>query len=73
MMVFILRSHRNHGMYSSGNLVTLRDVSSDLTPTSLSADYGSSTGSISVGSTTNLTQFEGVSVSIYKPWIYQNW
>ena len=60
--------HRNHGMYSSGNIVTLRDVASDLTPTSLSADYGSSeTGSISVGSTTNLTQFEGVSVASTNP------
>ena len=59
---------RNHGMYSSGNVVTLRNVISDTTPTNLTVDYSKTdTGSISVGSTTNLTQFEGVSVASTNP------
>lgn len=61
-------NQRNHGMYSSGNLVTLRNVGSDLTPTNLTVDYGrSDTGSISVGTTVNLVEFEGVGVAVTNP------
>lgn len=59
---------RNHGMYSSGNVVTISNVRSEVTPTNLSVNYGKTdTGSISVGSTTNLTHFEGVSVASTNP------
>ena len=61
-------SQRNHGMYSSGNIVTISNVNTNVTPTNLSVDYSSSaTGSISVGTTANLVEFEGVSVASTNP------
>ena len=61
-------NQKNHGMYSSGNTVTIRNVGSDLTPTNLTVDYGrTDTGSISVGSTVNFAEFEGVGVAVSNP------
>ena len=55
-------------MYSSGNIVNILNVNTNITPTSLSVDYSSSeTGSISVGTTANLVKFEGVSVASTNP------
>ena len=59
---------RNHGMYSNTNRVLLKEVGSDITPTALSAQYTkANTGAISVGSTENLADFEGLPVSVNNP------
>ena len=59
---------RNHGMYSNTNRVELKNVASDITPTALSAAYSrTSTDSISVGTTANLADFEGLPVSTDNP------
>jgi len=64
----IIVSHKNHGMHSSGNIVTISNVNTSITPTNLSVDYGDSdTGSISVGTTANLDEFEGVNVASTNP------
>jgi len=56
-------NQKNHGMYSTENVVTLTDVSSDVIPTQLSADYDStSTGSIIVNDGTEFASFENVGV-----------
>ncbi len=60
--------HRNHGMHSSGNVVTLKNLSSDVTPTTLSAAIVStSTASIGVGATTDFAAFENVAVGATNP------
>ena len=60
--------HRNHGMYSSGNVVTLKDVASDVSPSTLSVSIlSSSTGDISIGSTANFGSFENISVGATNP------
>ena len=59
---------RNHGMHSSTNVVTLKGIQSDVTPTTLSAAYNNAaTGSISIASTTNFGTFENVSVASTNP------
>jgi len=59
---------RNHGMYSNTNRVLLKEVGSDITPTALSAQYTKAdTGAISVGSTANLADFEGLPISVNNP------
>lgn len=59
---------RNHGMYSNTNRVELKNIASDITPTALSAVYSrTSTDSISVGTTANLADFEGLPVSTDNP------
>ena len=56
-------NQKNHGMYSTENVVTLTDVSSDVLPTQLSSDYDStSTGSIIVNDGTEFASFENVGV-----------
>ena len=56
-------NQKNHGMYSTENVVTLTDVSSDVIPTQLSSDYDStSTGSIIVNDGTEFASFENVGV-----------
>ena len=60
--------HRNHGMNSPSNLVTLRDVSSDVVPTTLSVNYSSSsTDAITIGSTSNYVTFENLGVGATNP------
>jgi hypothetical protein len=59
---------RNHGMHSGLNQVTLSDISSDVNPSPLSVDYTkNATSDISIGSTTNFGQFEGVGVGTTNP------
>ena len=59
---------RNHGMYSNTNKIELKNIASDITPTALSATYSrTSTDSISVGTTANLADFEGLPVSVNNP------
>ena len=59
---------RNHGMHTRINQVTLSDIASDVSPTTLSVDYSkSSTGSISIDNSTVFGQFEGVGVGTTNP------
>ena len=61
-------NQRNHGMIADVNKVTISKAKSDVTPTTLSADYSaSSTGNISVASTSNFAKFENVSVGATNP------
>jgi len=60
--------HRNHGMHASGNVVTLKGVGSNVSPTTLSsAILSTSTAAISVGSTANYGSFENISVGSTNP------
>ena len=55
-------------MYSNTNTVTLKNVQSDVSPTSLSAAYNNAaTGSISIASTSEFGIFENVSVASTNP------
>ena len=59
---------RNHGMHSRVNQVTLSDIESDVSPTTLSVNYTlSETGSISIGNSGVFGQFEGVGVGTTNP------
>jgi hypothetical protein len=59
---------RNHGLYSTVNRVTLKDITTDVPVTSLAAEYtNTSTGAISIGATTNYTDFENVAVGATNP------
>lgn len=59
---------RNHGMHSGVNKVTISNVQSDTTPTTLSANYlAAATGNISVASTSNFGTFENVSIGATNP------
>ena len=59
---------RNHGMYSNTNRVELKNIASDIVPTALSAAVSrTSTENISVGTTANLADFEGLPVSASNP------
>jgi len=61
-------THRNHGMYSLNDYVTLSGIEPDLKPLTMSADYeASSTSSIVVNSVGILTTFENVAVSAINP------
>ena len=61
-------NQRNHGMYSDVNKVTISGTKSNVTPTTLSADYSASdTGNISVGSTAVFAKFENVAVGATNP------
>jgi len=61
-------NHKNHGMYHEQNLVTISDVSPDLTPTKLSVPYNnSSTDPITVNNIGILTTFENVAVAATNP------
>ena len=55
--------HRNHGMYSTENLVTLSDVQTDIKPTKLSATLEpGNVASFTVDDATELENFENVGV-----------
>jgi hypothetical protein len=59
---------RNHGMYSSINMVTLSDIESNVDPTPLTVDYTrTGIGAITVSSTTDFGNFEGVGVGTTNP------
>ena len=60
--------HRNHGMHSDVNQVTITDARSDVDPTTLAIDYSSSsTGDIVLSSSSNFSTFEGVSIGSTNP------
>ena len=56
-------NHKNHGMYSTENLVVIKDVESDIKPTklSLALDEGNS-NSFTVDDASSFTNFENVGV-----------
>ena len=59
---------RNHGMHTRINQVTLTNIESDVSPTTLSVNYTlSETGSISIGNSGVFGQFEGVGVGTTNP------
>ena len=59
---------RNHGMHSSGNVVKLSDLNSNIVPSALGADYSNTaTGNVTIGSTDNFAVFEGVGVAVTNP------
>ena len=56
--------HFNHGMYSDTNLVSISDIETDTSPTTLTSTLTSSeTATISVASTSQFVNFEGIPVS----------
>jgi hypothetical protein len=60
--------HKNHGMHSDINEVSISNVSSDVQPTTLSVQYlNSDSGSISIANTSNFNTFENVSVASTNP------
>ena len=64
--------HRNHGMHHEQNRVILSDATSDVTPTRLSLPYNTnSSGSISVESSSDFEQFEGIGVGATNPGLLQ--
>tara|TARA_A100001011_G_scaffold400269_1_gene513697 strand:+ start:19074 stop:26462 length:7389 start_codon:yes stop_codon:yes gene_type:complete len=53
----------NHGMYSTSNKVKIRQIESDVEPTIITADLSKTeTSIISVASTSQFTNFEGIAV-----------
>jgi hypothetical protein len=59
---------RNHGMHTRINQVTLSDIGSDVSPTTLAVDYSkSSTGNISIGNSLAFGQFEGIGIGTTNP------
>lgn len=61
-------THRNHGMYSYYDYVTLRGMESDLKPQVLQSEYSSSsTSTIPLNSVGIFTSFENVPVSATNP------
>jgi hypothetical protein len=64
----VVVNHKNHGMYSSNNLVNINGVQSDINPTKLTVAYNSdSTGAISVDNSEQFTTFENVGVGTTNP------
>ena len=64
----VVVNHKNHGMYSSDNQVTLSGIRPDVKPTKLTAAYAASdTGAISVNSVTNFQSFENIGVAVTNP------
>jgi hypothetical protein len=62
--------HLNHGMHSSSNSVVLRDISSDVEKTTLTAKYPNDSGLdtvINLFDATNYSTFEGIAVSPSNP------
>ena len=59
---------KNHGMLSNTNSVVISNVTSNISPTTLTVDYGySEGGSISVASTDDFSTFENVVVNSDNP------
>ena len=65
--------HRNHGMHSSSNIVTIRDISSDVDAVSLTSQYPSASGAsneIVVSDASEFATFENINVSAaYKGYV----
>ena len=57
-------NHFNHGMHSTDNKVKIRGIESDVSPTTLTEQLSSTdTTKISVGSTSQFVNFEGIAVT----------
>lgn len=61
-------NHKNHGMHSGTNVVTISEVTSDIKPIKLTENYSvDSTDAILVDGTVNFSTFENVGVSSTNP------
>jgi len=60
-------NHPNHGMYSTSNKVEISNVTTNVSPTTLSLPILSSSTSVSVASTTDFAIFEGLPVGASNP------
>lgn len=63
-------NHLNHGMYSSNNIVKLNGIETNLSPSTLTSNYSSTSSgsaSINLSSVSIFTTFENVSVSSTNP------
>ena len=61
-------NHFNHGMYSTVNKVSIQDIESDVEPTTLNANLSrTDTSVISVASTIQFENFEGIPVNTNNP------
>lgn len=61
-------NHKNHGMHSNQNYVSISGVESDVPPTKLTSSYGrNSTSSILVADSSSFATFEGVGVGTTNP------
>jgi len=61
-------NHRNHGMHSNVNKVSITNISSDINPSKLTTAYSNTaTGSISIQDSTNFSTFENVGVASTNP------
>jgi len=57
-------NHKNHGMYSNINIVSIEGVKTDVVPITLSADYlVDAVGSLPVSDTVNFREFENLQVT----------
>lgn len=61
-------NHFNHGMHSGSDIVKISNAVSDVNPTMLSIEYGSTaTSVITLDDTTNFSSFENLPVSVDNP------
>ena len=66
-MDYILVNHKNHGMYSKINTVTINDIGSSYDPTTLSGGIDADDTTINLTSGTSFGTFENVSVASTNP------
>lgn len=67
-------NHKNHGMYSTENTVSITGAVSDIKPTKLTASYTSnSTSALTVENGERFFTFENVGVGTTNFRIYLNW
>ena len=59
--------HRNHGMHSSSNEVTIKDISSDINSIALTASCQSNSTQLLVSNSSIFENFEGIPVSSVNP------
>ena len=64
---FMKVNHFDHGMYAANNKLTLTNIESNVSPTTLSLPITSTNTSISVASTSGFSVFEGIAVSGSNP------
>ena len=57
---FLEVNHFNHGMYSKNNKLTISDVKTDTTPTTLTGNFSTTDNQITVVNTSVFENFEGV-------------
>ena len=61
---FFKVNHYDHGMYANTNKITIKDVQSDVVPTTLSKPLSKTDSTISIASTSNFTTFENINVNV---------